>query len=63
MPPYPCRHQGGSFEKEDSVFDPSNEIILNFLVLSLSAKGLVAIGLTLPVALLIGALAWRIVRR
>lgn len=45
------------------MFDPSNEIILNFLVLSLSAKGLVAIGLTLPVALLIGALAWRIVRR
>ncbi len=41
----------------------SSEIVLNVLMLSLSAKGLAAIGLVSPVALLIAALAWRIVRR
>jgi hypothetical protein len=41
----------------------TDEIVLNVLMLSLSAKGLAALGLVVPVALLIAAVAWRIVRR
>ena len=43
--------------------DASNEIILHFLMLSLSAKGMVALGLVVPISLILIALAWRIMRR
>lgn len=43
--------------------DATSEIALNLLMLSLSAKGLAAVGLVLPVALVLGAIAWRIARR
>jgi hypothetical protein len=37
-----------------------DEFVLNFLMLTLSAKGLVALALVVPVSLLIVAVAWRI---
>ena len=48
---------------EDSVvFDASNELILNFLMLTLSAKGSVAAWIVPGVTLLLVAFAWRLVR-
>jgi hypothetical protein len=49
--------------KESVMIDTSNELMLNFLMLTLSAKGSVAGWLAIPVSGLLIALAWRIVRR
>ena len=48
---------------ERSVPDSPNEIVLNVLMLSLSAKGLVALALVVPVTAILVAIAYRIVRR
>ena len=37
----------------------SNELIVRLLPLSVSAKGIAALALVLPVGLLIAAIAWR----
>jgi hypothetical protein len=41
--------------------DPSNELTLAFLTLSLSAKGAAALWLVIPVSLIMAAMSWWIV--
>jgi hypothetical protein len=40
--------------------DDPNELVFQFLALSVSAKGIAALMVGVAVALLIGAIAWRI---
>jgi hypothetical protein len=48
---------------EDSVVDAPENVLLSFLTLQVSANGRVAFIIGGAVALLIVALAWRLVRR
>ncbi len=54
-PPYKARPM-------EALVMPDPELLLRFLTLTLSAKGLVALLLAFPVALILAAIAWRIVR-
>jgi hypothetical protein len=45
------------------VFDKSNEVLLSFMTLNVSANGCVAFMVAAAVSLLILAVAWRVVRR
>jgi hypothetical protein len=45
------------------VTDTFGKFVFNALGVALSAEGLVALALAIPVSLLIGAVAYRIVRR
>jgi hypothetical protein len=49
--------------EESAVTELSGKFVFNLLGLSLSAEGLVALALAIPVSLLIGAVAYRILRR
>jgi hypothetical protein len=44
------------------VFDKSNEVLLSFMTLNVSANGRVAFMVAAAVSLLIVAVAWRLVR-
>jgi hypothetical protein len=41
--------------------NPHNELVLSFLAMKLSAKGVVALVLALPVSVVLVAFAWRLV--
>ena len=49
--------------EESAVIDLSSKFVFNALGLSLSAEGIVALALAVPISLLIAAIAYRIVRR
>jgi hypothetical protein len=49
--------------KESVMADASNELVLAFLSLQLSAKGAAALWLVIPVSALLIAVAWRIAAR
>jgi hypothetical protein len=51
------------FFMEESVAETSTEFVLNLAVLSLTAKGSVAVMLAVPVGLVLAAFALRLVRR
>jgi hypothetical protein len=48
---------------EKSVTEASSKFVFNALGVSLSAEGLVALALAVPISLLLAAIAYRIVRR
>jgi hypothetical protein len=47
---------------EESVFDTPNEVLFSFMTMALQARGPVAFIMAGAVALLIVAVAWRLVR-
>jgi hypothetical protein len=46
---------------EESVFDTTNEVLLSFVGLAVSAKGSVAVVVAVAVSVLIIAVAWRVI--
>jgi hypothetical protein len=49
--------------EESVVADLSSKFVFNALGISLSAEGLVALALAVPISLILAAIAYRIVRR
>ena len=48
---------------ENSVSDTFNELLVSFFGLAVTARGPIAIYIAVAVAMLIVAIAWRVVRR
>jgi hypothetical protein len=49
--------------EESAVPDVATKFVFNALGVSLSAEGLVALALSIPISLILGAIAYRIARR
>jgi hypothetical protein len=53
---------GTSILKEESVPDAPSQVLLSFLVLTVSASGEVSLPIALAISVLIVAVAWRVIK-